>query len=138
MQFHFHPTQQGFPQALQADRLGDVGIHPGGEAAFFLPPHCIGGHGNDRNSAAVAGPLAPANFGGQTVTVQAGHVNIGENGGVAAGLPCFQCGHPILGRIGGQTEQRELPDEDFAVDGMIVDDKQFAADRGQPIQAPGR
>ena len=121
------PALQGRHQFGDRHRLGQVGVHAGGQAAFGLALQGGGGQGDHRGVFEAAGGFFLAQGAGELVAVHYRHMHVRQHQGVTAGAPGLKALAAVFGAFAGVAGQGQLAGHDQAVGGVVVDDQHQAA-----------
>ena len=109
---------QRLRQLVRTDRLGDVVIHPGGEAGLAVLGHRVRRHRDDARASLRRPALAdPAR---SIETVQLGHLHVHEHDVVGLPLERLQCLEAVRRHVGAVAELVEEPECDLLVHGVVL------------------
>ncbi|EXI88900.1 MAG: hypothetical protein AW11_02003 [Candidatus Accumulibacter regalis] len=108
---------------LAVDRLGQIIVHAGGEAAFPVTVHGVGGHRDDRLS-----PLASGHFGRADPArcfepVHDRHHHVHQHDVEAFATQPINGGLAVLHQCDAVTPAFEQPDRQLLVDGVVFDEQ---------------
>ena len=113
-----HPFTQRCLQIVHGQRLGEIIVHAGGNAALGFALQGVRRDGDDRRAPA-AGFFVGAHRGRQFKAVHVGHVAIGQQQGVVALTPGLERQLAVVRHLAGITEFGQLAADDLLV-GHVV------------------
>ena len=120
----------GREEGRDLERLGDVPVHPGFEAALAVALHGVGRHGDDRDVLTARGPLALADRGGGLEAVHLRHLHVHEDQVERLGAPAPRAPPcPLAATTTSCAPLFQQPHRQLLVDGVVLgqEDAQAAA-----------
>jgi hypothetical protein len=122
-------------QGVDADRLGDVGVHTGRQAAIPVFLQRVGSHGDDGQMRARR--LAGANVEGRRDAVHFGHLHVHQYQHIVCLGKALQALLAIVGEVEGDTEAAEHGRRQLLVNAVVIDQQHATGNKGGGCRRAG-